>query len=80
MVMTMILLIGKNIESAIKQSLMNIVTWNRYTPIIVVMATSHLAIPIVASAETQRYLVYKYTCFVCGTDGHLVGFCLQMQS
>ena len=48
MVMSMILLIGKNIENAIKQPPMNIVTWIRYTSITVVMATHLLAIQIVA--------------------------------
>ena len=37
---------------------MHIVTHNRYTSIIVVMATHLLAIPIVTSVEIQRYLAF----------------------
>ena len=77
MVMTMILLIGKNIESSIKQPPMTTMTQNKYTSITVVMATHLLAIQIVASVDTQRYLVFI---LVCGTDGHLSRFCSQMQS
>ena len=56
--MTMIQLKGKNIEGTIKQPLMNTAMCSRYPSIIVVMETHLLAITIVASVATQRYLVF----------------------
>ena len=57
MVMTLIPK-GKNIENTIKQPSMKITIWNKYTSIIVVMATHLLAMPIVASVENKMYLAF----------------------
>ena len=79
MVMTMILLIDKNIESTIKLPPMNTTTQNRYTSIIVVNG-NQLPDYTNSSISGDSEVSSIYTYFVCGMDGHLSRFCSQMQS
>ena len=61
----------QNIEDTVIQSLINVTMQSRYPLIRVVMATHFLAIMVVASVETQMYLVYILVLLVEKIDTYL---------
>ena len=77
--MTVTKLEGKSIEDTVKHPHMNIAMWSRYPSIMVGNdnpPSSHNGSRISGDSEVSSV----YTCFACGTDGHISRFCSQMQS
>ena len=62
---------GKSIEDTVKKPLINITMQSRYPSITVVTVTHLLAIMVVASVESQRYLVFIVVLLVEQMDTYL---------